>query len=684
MSDTNIENRLSISNLDVNRQSSLMEEKLLEKTAGDALIASEKRYRRLFESARDGILILDADTGKVDDVNPFLLELLGYSYEALYGRHIWELGVFKDIAASKEAFRTLQDNEYIRYEHLPLQTCDGKTVDVEFVSNIYLVDNIKVIQCNIRDITARRRAERALSESEAITRSILDNIGIGVVLISTGMEVLELNRQMRAWFPDVNPGQRARCYRAFNEPQRGAVCDNCPMVRTLKDGKVHEETMQKPRDDGMHSYRIVSSPIFNASGQVSAVIEMVEDITEKLSLESQFRHAQKMDAVGQLAGGMAHDFNNMLAVITGYAELALDKVNPSGPLNDDLREILNAANRSTEITRKLLAFARKQTIVPRVIDLNNTLEEMLSMLRRLIGEAIELTWLPGTNLWPLRMDPAQIDQILVNLCINARDAITERGRITIETDRVTFDKTYCDEHPGFIPGDFVMLRVSDDGCGMDRKIRDRLFEPFFTTKGVGRGTGLGLSTVYGIVKQNKGLIKVFSKPGKGTTIKIFLQCHEGEAVTPRKEISESIPKGKGETILIVEDEAVILNLIKTMLGKLGYAVLTAGTRDEAIRLAETHITKINMLLTDVIMPEMNGRELAERLILLKPNLKILFMSGYTANIIAHRGVLDNGMHFIQKPFSMKNLAISVHEALGSEHVAGNVSDGVSYTDSPLN
>jgi len=684
MSDTNIENRLRISSLDVNRQSSLMEEKLLEKKTGDALIASEKRYRRLFESARDGILILDADTGKVDDVNPFLLELLGYSYDVLYGRHIWELGVFRDIAASKEAFRTLQDNEYIRYEHLPLQTCDGKTVDVEFVSNIYLVDNIKVIQCNIRDITARRRAERALSESEAITRSILDNIGIGVVLISTGMEVLELNRQMRAWFPDVNPGQRARCYRAFNEPQRGAVCDNCPMVRTLKDGKVHEETMQKPRDDGMHSYRIVSSPIFNASGQVSAVIEMVEDITEKLSLESQFRHAQKMDAVGQLAGGMAHDFNNMLAVITGYAELALDKVNPSGPLNDDLREILNAANRSTEITRKLLAFARKQTIVPRVIDLNNTLEEMLSMLRRLIGEAIELTWLPGTNLWPLRMDPAQIDQILVNLCINARDAITERGRITIETDRVTFDKTYCDEHPGFIPGDFVMLRVSDDGCGMDRKIRDRLFEPFFTTKGVGRGTGLGLSTVYGIVKQNQGLIKVFSKPGKGTTIKIFLQCYEGQAVTPRKEISESIPKGKGETILIVEDEAVILNLIKTMLEKLGYAVLTAGTREEAIRLAETHITKINMLLTDVIMPEMNGRELAERLILLKPNLKVLFMSGYTANIIAHRGVLDNGMHFIQKPFSIKNLAIRVHEVLGSEHVAGNVSDGVSYTDSPLN
>jgi len=393
---------------------------------------------------------------------------------------------------------------------------------------------------------------------------------------------------------------------------------------------------------------------------------MVEDITEKLSLESQFRHAQKMDAVGQLAGGMAHDFNNMLAVIIGYAELALDKVNPSEPLEDDLKAILNAANRSTEITRKLLAFARKQTIAPRVIDLNKALGEMLRTLQRLIGEEIELTWLPGTNLWPIRMDPTQIDQILVNLCVNARDAIGHRGRITIETDRVTFDKTYCDKHPDFVPGDFVLLRVSDDGCGMDKKIRDRLFEPFFTTKGVGHGTGLGLSTVYGIVKQNQGLIRIFSKPGKGTTVRIFLQCHEGDAVTPRKDIKAGSPKGQGETILVVEDEAVILNLIRTMLERLGYAVLTASTREEAIRLAETHISKINMLLTDVIMPEMNGRELAERLILLKPNLKILFMSGYTANVIAHRGVLEEGVHFIQKPFSMKNLAIRVHEVLGQE------------------
>jgi PAS domain S-box-containing protein len=667
MPDTNMENRPGRSRLERNRQISLREENLPEKkTAEDALLASEKRYRRLFESAKDGILILDADTGKIADVNPFLLELLGYSYDALYGQHIWELGVFKDIAASKEAFRTLQSREYIRYEHLPLQTCDGRTVEVEFVSNIYLVDSIRVIQCNIRDITARRQTERALEESGAKMRNILDNIGIGVALISTEMEVLELNLQMREWFPGVNPGQRPLCYRAFNSPQRGDLCDNCPTVMTLRDGTVHEETMQIERAGGMRTCRIVSSPILSASGEVSAVIEMVEDITEKISLESQFRHAQKMEAVGQLAGGMAHDFNNMLAMIIGYAELALDKVNPTGPIQDDLEAILRAANRSTEITRKLLAFARKQTIAPRVIDLNKTLAEMLRTLQRLIGEEIELTWQPGTNLWPIRMDPAQLDQILVNLCVNARDAIGHRGRITIETDRVTFDKTYCHAHPDFVPGDFVLLRVSDDGCGMDKKIRDRLFEPFFTTKGVGRGTGLGLSTIYGIVKQNQGLIRVSSKPGKGTTVRIFLQCHEGDTVIPRKNIHTESPKSHGETILVVEDEAVILNLIRTMLERQGYTVLTADTRDEAIRLAEAHISKINMLLTDVIMPEMNGRELAERLILLKPNLKVLFMSGYTANVIAHRGVLENGVHFIQKPFSMKNLALRIHEILGQE------------------
>jgi len=373
-----------------------------------------------------------------------------------------------------------------------------------------------------------------------------------------------------------------------------------------------------------------------------------------------------MEAVGRLAGGVAHDYNNMLGVIIGYADLALDRVDPRDPLHADIEEILTAANRSTEITRQLLAFARQQTVAPKVLDLNETVEGMLKMLRRLIGEDIDLAWGPRAGLWPIKMDPSQIDQVMANLCVNARDAIAGVGRVTIETDTVTFDETYCAAHAGFVPGDFVLLAVSDDGCGMDRETMDKLFEPFFTTKGVGKGTGLGLATVYGIVKQNNGFINVYSESGKGTTFKLYLPRHAGQADEIKEESVAEIPPGRGETVLVVEDEASILQLAVKILEGLGYAVLTANTPGSAIELVKQHADEIHLLITDVVMPEMNGRELAERLLPLDPHLKVLFMSGYTADVIAHRGVLDEGVRFIQKPFSTKDLATKVREALDAE------------------
>ncbi|GFE60667.1 PAS domain-containing sensor histidine kinase [Geobacter sp. AOG2] len=660
------ENQLLLANDELNRRTALLEEALREKEQTlAALQDSERRYRRLFESAKDGILILDADSGKVVDANPFLMKLLGYSYEEICGKYLWEVGKFKDIAASREAFKVLQDNEYIRYEDLPLEASDGKLISVEFVSNVYLVDGGKVIQCNIRDITARKRTEKALAESEAKTRSILDNIGIGVALISPRMEILELNRQMREWFPTIEQRQLSICYQTFNEPPRDAVCDNCPTQKTLLDGLVHEDTTQthSTQRAGVRNYRIVSSPIFNSSGEVEAAIELVEDITEKLSLESQFLQSQKMEAVGLLAGGVAHDYNNMLSVILGQTELAMNKVDPDQPLHANLEEIFKAAQRSAEITRQLLAFGRKQTIMPVVFDLNRNVESMLSMLRRLMGEDIDLAWLPENGLCPVMMDPVQVNQILANLCVNARDAIADIGKVTIETGYAYFDEAYCARHTGFLEGNYVLLGVSDDGHGMDKETLGQIFEPFFTSKPPGRGTGLGLSTVYGIVKQNNGFVNVYSEPGKGTTFRIYLPRHADQAVVSLREKKAEIPRGHGETVLVVEDEPAIQTVGKIMLEELGYRVLVASSPGEAIALVEEHASEINLIITDVVMPDMNGRDLAKRLLSLCPDMKILFMSGYTADVIAHRGVLDEGVNFIQKPFSMTVLANKVQEAL---------------------
>jgi CheY-like chemotaxis protein len=360
---------------------------------------------------------------------------------------------------------------------------------------------------------------------------------------------------------------------------------------------------------------------------------------------------------------VAHDFNNMLGVILGHSELAMKRLDASEPIYISLKSIHTAAERSADLTRQLLAFARKQTIAPKVLNLNQTIEGMVSMLTRLIGEDIDLAWRPGRNLGAIKMDPSQIDQILVNLCVNARDAIVDTGKVTIETNTVTFDAAYCAMHADFVPGEYVLLAVSDNGCGIDPETISHLFEPFFTTKDTGKGTGLGLATVYGIVKQNKGFINVYSELDQGTTFKVYLPLHATK-IEPTELTGAAVPAVHGhETILLVEDDSLHLEITKNMLETQGYIVFPAATPNEAIRIAGTQDGKIHLLITDVIMPEMNGRNLSRDMLSLYPKLKCLFMSGYTANVIAHHGVLDVGIHFVQKPFSMNDLAAKVREAL---------------------
>jgi signal transduction histidine kinase len=381
---------------------------------------------------------------------------------------------------------------------------------------------------------------------------------------------------------------------------------------------------------------------------------------EHKQLEAQFRQAMKMEAVGRLAGGVAHDFNNMLQVILMTSDMALRKLAPESPLHESLLEIQKAGKRSADLTRQLLAFARKQTIAPIVLDLNEIVASMLKMLGRLIGEDIDLSWKPANNLGQIKMDPAQIDQILANLVVNARDAIAGVGKVTIETENAEFDDAYCEAHIGSVPGMYAMLAVSDDGCGMDKETLANIFEPFFTTKEQGKGTGLGLATVYGIVKQNNGFINVYSEPGQGTTFKIYVPRCEAEtptAVAQRERAA--LPRGT-ETVLLVEDEPAVLRLGKRLLEHLGYTVLAAGSPSKAVQLAQEYAGDLHLVLTDVVMPEMSGRDLWGHLDALRPGLKCLFMSGYTANVIAHEG---EGVHFLEKPFSVEALAAKVRETL---------------------
>jgi len=390
---------------------------------------------------------------------------------------------------------------------------------------------------------------------------------------------------------------------------------------------------------------------------------------EHANLQAQLTQSQKIESIGRLAGGVAHDFNNILSVILGYTDMALQEVGPDQPLHADLHEIRNAVNRSSNLTRQLLAFARKQTTAPRVLDLNETVEETLKMLRRLIGEDIELAWLPGKNLQTVRIDPSQLDQILANLCVNARDAIANVGRITIETANAALSREDCLHHPDCVPGDYVMLSVGDNGCGMDKETMLNIFDPFFTTKDVGTGTGLGLSTVYGVVKQNEGCIAVESEPGSGTRFKIYLPQHIDDAEVVPDIVPSEIPLERGaETILLAEDESANLEMYRRMLSALGYRVLAASTPDECIRLARDNMGKIDLLLTDIVMPGMNGPDMAETIRSSDLEIKCLFMSGYMDMDTNSESLLEPGTNLIQKPFSFEDLAVRIRTVLDAASV----------------
>jgi PAS domain S-box-containing protein len=520
------------------------------------------------------------------------------------------------------------------------------------------------------ELRERKKAEEAVRESESRFRAFMEQapVAIGV-----------FNSQGTGLYANAKFAETLGLASTEEAIGRPAVDYFAPQFREESEERTRRRLQGLPvpaefesiavRSDGAEfPVHLAVAPI-QLAGE-SASIAFLTDTTERIAaeaektrLEAQLRHAQKMESVGRLAGGVAHDFNNMLSVILGNAELAMEGMAPGEPLRAYLQEITQAAGRSADLTRQLLAFARKQAVVPRVLDLNATVEGILKMLRRLIGEEIALAWLPGSFTWPVRLDPSQIDQVLANLCVNARDAITGVGTVTIQTANAVLDEVWCARHAQGVPGEYVMISVSDSGSGMDQDTLDRLFEPFFTTKEEGRGTGLGLATVYGIVRQNNGIIDVASEPGKGSTFRIYLPRHASHPVEPEAERPRPAASRNSETVLLVEDEPAVLSMVRSMLQRAGYRVLSTSRPGEAIALAGAHHGEIHLLITDVIMPEMNGRELSRVLCARFPRLKCLFTSGYTADVITNREVVDAEVDFLQKPYSMSALAGKVREVL---------------------
>ncbi len=633
------------------------------KQAEEALRESEQKWRNILIRTPQVGIALNPEA-QIVFANTNFLKLTGWREEEILGQNWFDLFIpdneREEIRAIFDKVMHSQDTGPYPTNENAIVTKNGQRRNIAW-SNVLTknVDgDIVDVTCLGVDVTERKRAEEETRAHERYVSTILHTAGDGFLVVDINGKVVDVNEaycRMSGYTRDELLSMSVTDL-DVNE----AAADTAARIQYLvSHGSDLFESHHCRKDGSVFPVEFSVSWLDEGGGRF---VSFCRDLTERKRLQEQLLQAQKMEAVGRLAGGVAHDFNNMLGAILGHAELAMIKAGQDESLCEDLREIIFAGKRSADITRQLLAFASKQIIQPKVLDLNRMVEDMLKMLRRLIGEDIDLVWMPGRSLLPVKMDPSQIDQILVNLCVNARDAIEGVGRLTIETGSVSFDEAYCAGHVGFVPGDFVLLAVGDNGCGMDRQTLDNLFEPFFTTKDMGKGTGLGLATVYGIIKQNQGVIKVDSEPGLGTTFHIYLPAYNEVSLEVLYEPLPALSSGS-ETILVVEDEPALLKMTTMILEQLGYTVFMADTPGQAIDLARAHGDKIHLLVTDVIMPLMNGRDLAQTLGSLCPQMKCLFMSGYPATVIGIHGVLDEGVQFLAKPFSMGDIALKVRQVL---------------------
>jgi PAS domain S-box-containing protein len=522
-----------------------------------------------------------------------------------------------------------------------------------------------------RDITERKKAEEALRQEKDFNLTLVQASPLFFVAIGPDGKTLMMNEAMLHALGYTIDEVVGKDYLSTFVP----VADRevlLPIFQRLVNQK--ESTLNENHVQTKEGRELLvewhGRPVFKASGDLDYFFGVGIDVTQRkqvaekmASLQEQLRQSQKMEAIGRLAGGIAHDFNNLLTVIKGYTQLSLNETKEGDPLRGNIEEIKKASDRAADLTRQVLAFSRRQIMEVKVLDLNDLLQNLDKMLRRIIGEDIELVMLLGKDLGRVKADPGQIEQVVMNLAVNAKDAMSEGGKLIIETGNVELDEAYANAHVAVTPGPYVMIAVSDTGTGMPPEVRDRVFEPFFTTKGKAKGTGLGLSTVYGIVKQSGGNIWVYSEPGQGTTLKIYLPRVDEPAERLKAQVmGEELPHGS-ETILIVEDDKEVRKLAVRILTRQGYTVLDGSYGAEAFNVCRQHKGPIHLLVTDVVMPGLDGRALSESLSKLHPEMKVLYMSGYTEDAIIHRGVMEKGMNYVQKPFTVSGLVNKVREVL---------------------
>jgi len=635
--------------------------------AEHALERSEELFSKAFHASPAAMCLSRIEDGHILNANDSLLRMLGCRREEIVGFTSGELGLWNDEHGRDRMIRDLLVDRSVRDYATQLRAREGEIREVLISAEIIELENEPCLLAIIQDVTEKKRSEQALRESEVRKSAILESALDAIITLDFSGRILEFNSAAERIFgrlreevlgenaSEVIFANSSRDDQPFDLTGPAAWSDLSLRGKRFEIMARRADTTPFPAELAITSVELMGR---------SLITVYLRDLTERKTLEKQLWHSQKLEAVGRLAGGVAHDFNNILTVIDGYSDLLLMDIPEGAPARRGLEEIRKAGERAASLTRQLLAFSRRQVLAPQVIDLNDVIGNVNKMLRRLIGEDIDLITVLRPGLSPIKADPGQIEQVLMNLVVNARDAMPRGGVLTVETESVEVGETYASRHGIAIPaGEYVMLAVADNGCGMDAETQSHIFEPFFTTKELGKGTGLGLATVYGIVKQSGGFIWVYSEPGQGSTFKVYLPAVRDAAPAGRPLPNELRPVGGHETVLLVEDEDALRFMVREVLSAAGYNVLEATQGDDALKIAQRHQRPIDLMLTDIVMPKMNGHELAEKLECLHPETRVLFMSGYTGAAIVRQGILSSEKLFIQKPFNPSALMKKVREIL---------------------